>query len=188
MKQEEITRILTNHKKWLNDEEAGVQADFRGANLIGVKLEGAILKDANFEGANLYYADLEGANLQGANLIDADLSDANLIGVNLNNANLQGANLQGVSLRCAHMQGINLEDTNLSRAIGNNKEVKSLQLGKYPVTILVGIKAHIGCREHSIEEWENFTDEEINKMDPGALEWWKEWKEMILKVAKKEIV
>ena len=99
-------------------------------------------------------------------------------------ANLENANLRGANLENANLRGANLEDANLENANGNNKEIKSLQLGKYSTIILVGVKIHIGCQNHSIEEWENFTDEEISRMDKGALEWWKEWKEFILKVAK----
>jgi hypothetical protein len=141
MTQEELNKILENHKKWLNNEDDGIRADLRDANLSGANLSGADLRDANLSGANLRDANLSGANLSGADL---------------------------------------------AGAIGNNKEVKSLQLGKYYITILVGIKIHIGCQDRTVEEWENFTDKEISEMDTGALEWWKEWKEVILKVAKGE--
>ena len=89
-------------------------------------------------------------------------------------------------LRDADLSGANLSGANLRGAIGNNKEVKSLQLGKYDITILVDVRIHIGCQNHTILGWENFTDEEISEMDSGALEWWKQWKEVILKVAKGE--
>ncbi len=124
----------------------------------------ANLRNAYLRNANLGGADLRGADFQGADLRGADLRNAYLRNAYLRNANFQGADLRG--------------------AIGNNKEVKSLQLGTYYITILVGIKIHIGCQAHTIEQWENFTDEEISKMDDGALEWWKQWKEVILKVAK----
>ena len=45
---EELQDILEKHKKWLNDEEGGEQADLRFADL--------------------YSADLQCANLQGADL------------------------------------------------------------------------------------------------------------------------
>jgi hypothetical protein len=38
----------------------------------------------------------------------------------------------------------------------------------------------IGCQEHSPEEWTNFTDTQIKKMDEGALEWWRKWKKFVL--------
>lgn len=34
----------------------------------------------------------------------------------------------------------------------------------------------IGCKSYLIEEWRNFTDEEISKMDEDALTWWKKYK------------
>jgi len=154
MIRERLKEILDNHRKWLNNEDGGAKAN---------------LSYTDLRGADLSYTDLMGANLRGADLSYTDLRYANL-----RYANLEGANLEGA----------NLSYTDLGYATGNNQEVKSLQLGKYYITILVGIKIHIGCQNHTVEQWENFTDEEISKMDDGALDWWKEWKEVILKVAK----
>lgn len=169
MTQEQLNEILESHKKWLNNEDGGAKANLRGADL---------------RGANLIYANLRGANLGDADLSYTDLSYTNLRYANLEGANLRGANLYNTNLRYATLRGATLIYANLGNATGNNQEVKSLQLGKYYITILVGIKIHIGCQNHTVEQWENFTDEEISKMDDAALEWWKEWKEVILKVAK----
>lgn len=38
----------------------------------------------------------------------------------------------------------------------------------------------IGCKLFKAEEWENFTNDEIARMDEGALKWWKTWKDFIL--------
>lgn len=44
-------------------------------------------------------------------------------------------------------------------------------------------KIKIGCQIHSTKAWENFTDEQIKKMDGDkALNFWKVWKEPILKL------
>ena len=66
MTQEELNKILENHKHWLNEDCEGWEN--MKANLI----------NADLSGANLRYADLRGANLSGANLRYADLSGANL--------------------------------------------------------------------------------------------------------------
>jgi len=182
MIQEEIDKILEKHKLWLDSKEGGIRADFSKANLEGINLKNANLMMANLEGANLSFAKLKGVNLSCANLMHTKLTYANLKDANLEKANLYDANLEGANLTNA-----NLEYVCLNRTIGNNKEIKSLQLGKYVVIILVGIRICIGCEEYSIEEWENFTDEEINKMDKGALKWWKDWKETIMKIAKGKI-
>ena len=78
MTREELQTILDEHKKWLNGEAGGEQANFKGANLEGANLVDAYLKGANLKGANLEGANLEGANLKGANLVDAYLKGANL--------------------------------------------------------------------------------------------------------------
>lgn len=39
MKQEELQEILDAHKKWINNEDGGVRADLRRADLIGADLD-----------------------------------------------------------------------------------------------------------------------------------------------------
>ena len=38
----------------------------------------------------------------------------------------------------------------------------------------------IGCKMFTPSEWDSFSDEEISRMDRGALEWWKKWKRFVL--------
>ena len=79
MTQNELNKILENHKHWINrdcEDWKSMKADLSGANLSG----------ANLRGANLSGADLSGANLSDANLIGADLRGADLSGANLRSA------------------------------------------------------------------------------------------------------
>ena len=99
MTREELQTILDEHKKWLNGEAGGEQANLKGANLVNANLEGA-----NLEGANLV-----DANLEGANLVDANLEGAYLKGANLKGANLEGAYLKGANLVDAYLKGANLD-------------------------------------------------------------------------------
>ncbi len=82
MKQEQIEKILEEHKAWLN-RTGGAKADLYGADLCGADLRDADLYGANLCGANLCDADLRDADLYGANLCDANLCDADLRGANL---------------------------------------------------------------------------------------------------------
>jgi YdcK Beta solenoid repeat len=68
---------------------------------------------------------------------------------------------------------------------------KDLKISKTPLS-LVGLlwtvsitETHIiiGCESHLKEEWKNFTDEEISKMDQEALKFWTEFKYTILILA-----
>ena len=58
MNKAELSKILELHKKWLNNEEGGICANLRNADL----------RNANLEDADLRYANLKKANLRGANL------------------------------------------------------------------------------------------------------------------------
>jgi len=66
-------------------------ANFGGANLVGVDLRGANLRNADLGGATLWYANLGGANLSDAYLFNANLSGADLSGADLGDANMKGA-------------------------------------------------------------------------------------------------
>jgi uncharacterized protein YjbI with pentapeptide repeats len=88
-----ISKILKNHKKWVDDEEGGVRADLRGANL-----HGADLREADLRGADLSEANLSRTNLSEADLRWANLSEANLRGADLSKTNLRGADIKDTIL------------------------------------------------------------------------------------------
>ena len=158
-------------------------ADLRGANLYGAdlryaNLRAADLRDANLSDTNLRTADLRDANLRGANLDGADLRDANLDGADLRDANLDGADLRDANLRGANLCGADLRYANLD----GEKLVKTpLQLNNLKWFVLISDKyLRIGCQRFTIEEWRNFDDAAIVKMDFAALKFWRKWKAPII--------
>ena len=109
MTQNELNKILENHKHWINrdcEDWKNMKANLRGADL----------RYANLSGADLSNADLRDAYLSGAYLRDAYLRDANLRGADLSDANLRGAYLRGAYLRDANLRGADLRDANLRGA------------------------------------------------------------------------
>ena len=148
------------------------EAIAQDANLEDANLLGANLEDANLLGANL-----EGANLRGANLEDANLEGANLRGANLEGANLEDANLEGANLRGANLWGANLRGANLRGAKNTPLIINGL---RWAVFISGTGFMRIGCQNHSVEAWKNFTNEEIKSMDSDALEFWSKYKTMLL--------
>lgn len=42
----------------------------------------------------------------------------------------------------------------------------------------------IGCEQHDIIDWWEFTDDEISAMGRGALDWWNVWKPIIIRIIK----
>jgi hypothetical protein len=171
------------------EEAVKVGANLTGANLAGANLMGANLTDANLMGANL-----DGANLKGANLTDANLDCANLVGANLYYTNLTGANLMGANLTDANLVGANLASANLEWAnIAGakcfNEELiylQPIQLSSFrPWNIIIaGTHMKIGCELHKIEEWDKLKKSRIKLMDKKALDWWEEYKPLIMPIAK----
>ena len=91
-------------------------------------------------------------------------------------ANLRGAYLRGSDLRGSDLRGAYLGGANLRYCIGNSKQIKTIQTETYYITYTDKVMA-IGCKQHTIEEWFNFDDETIDKMNKGtSLEWWAKWK------------
>lgn len=132
-------------------------SDFSGKNLA----------KANLTGAKLIGADLTDANLTSANLKYADLTDANLICADLTSANLIGAHLIGANIRYA---------------TGNGREIVNLDYkGVYVVVFcLPAGQIAIGCKQHSYEEWCEFSDDEISEMSSYASIFWNRYKDLIL--------
>ena len=63
-----LEQILTDHSKWLRNENGGILANLKLADLQLADLQDADLQDANLRGAKLRGAYLQGANLRGAKL------------------------------------------------------------------------------------------------------------------------
>lgn len=129
--QEQLDKILDEHKLWLKDNDNAVKAnlsnldlsnlDFKGRDLRCISFQGANLTNCNFSCCNLANTDfswsiLKGAKLNFANLFNsqccnADFEDAKMQGTNLEQANLSFANLTNVDLYacklyCTNLQGI----------------------------------------------------------------------------------
>ena len=167
------------------------KANLRGADLYGVDLDGANLRSANLYGADLRGADLRGANLRSANLYGANLRGADLYGASLYGANLRSANLYGANLRGADLYGVDLDGANLRGA-----DLDGEKLTKSPL-VVTGLRywclisdgyMRLGCKRFTHEEWAEFSDDEIEKMDSCALEFWKQWKESLLAMCKAHAV
>ena len=172
------------------------KANLYGADLRGADLRGADLSGADLYGANLYGAYLSGANLDGANLYGADLRGAYLDGANLDGANLFGAYLSGANLDGANLRCVNLDGANLYGAYLSGADLDGEKLTKSPL-VITGLRywclisdgyMRLGCKRFTHEEWAEFSDDEIEKMDSCALEFWKQWKESLLAMCKAHAV
>ena len=141
MTQEELDKIVEQHKHWIKQDcegwegmradlsEANLrEADLHGANLREADLHGADLSGAKLSKADLYGADLRKADLHGADLHGANLHGADLHGANLHGAYLYGADLSGADLRKADLHGDDLRGADLNGAYLNGADLKGANL------------------------------------------------------------
>lgn len=188
---EDLKEKLELHRLWLEDNTKGNKlnlrhanlsgADFKWVNFINVDLRNADLRNANLSGVNFSGAYLSGVNFSGANLNGTDLSHAYL-----RHADLSSANLSSANLRHADLSGVDLSGVDLRNCIGNNIEVKSLQLGTYLVSYTKDI-LNIGCQSHTHSDWRTFSDSIILDMDgEKALNWWSLNKHIIFELIDRE--
>jgi hypothetical protein len=64
-----------------------------------------------------------------------------------------------------------LQGTDIRGVLGGGKRIKTI-IDQYKIVIMPGYGVMaIGCEQHTIDEWMNFSDEEIDNMDPSALRW-----------------
>ena len=129
MKQEQIEKILEEHKAWLN-RTGGAKADLYGADLCGADLCGADLCDADLRDAHLCGADLCDADLRDAYLYGANLRDADLRGADLRDAHLCGADLRGADLRGANLRGVRYNEQTAYYAMPGKRGVYRIQKGR----------------------------------------------------------
>ncbi len=100
--------------------------------------ENATIKDA------VEQAVKEKVSLEYADFSSADLSCANLL----------SANLRSADLRCADLSCADLHSANLRSA--KNKETAYLPIFCKWNYSVIGDKIQIGCKEKTIDEWDNF--------------------------------
>ena len=136
MTQEELKKVLENHKHWLNEDCDGweemrlnlLYADLRNADLRNADLRYANLRNADLRNANLCNANLCNAHLNNADLCNANLNNAHLCNANLNNAHLCNANLNNANLFNTNLNNANLFNTNLNNANLNNANLNNVNL------------------------------------------------------------
>jgi hypothetical protein len=164
-------------------------ADLRGVDLSRADLSRADLSRADLSNADLRGADLSRVDLSRADLSRADLSNADLRGADLRDANLRIANLSFANLSFANLSFANLSSANLSNAdlrdaIGNMRQVFSMQLATYKI-VFTKEKLFFDFKSYRIEEWCNFSDAEISAMEDNTRAWYQKWRDIIVAVIEK---
>lgn len=124
MTNEEIKKMLENHKHWLKE-------DIDGWEKMRANLRGADLRGANLRKADLREADLRGANLRGANLREANIRKADLRGADLWEANLREADLREADFREANLREANLREAKIDENTRINLPISCPDIGVF---------------------------------------------------------
>ncbi len=105
-----------------------------------------------------------------ANLAGADLTGANLTGADLTGASRSGGGLDGASLDGANLAGADLTIANLTGAVGGNSRMHCLQIDPYKIIILDKEIVWGGCTKKTVQEWLEYTGENLSESDKKYLE------------------
>ncbi len=125
----EILEKLVAHQRWLRGIEGGKQAKLHFADLSDWTFENINLAKADLTGVCLARANLRNANLQHAILFMADLDHSDLSGANLLGADLRGAIMSRANLNNSHMEGADLSAGALKRSCSTPRG--TLKAGKH---------------------------------------------------------
>jgi len=142
--------ILSGSRDWM--EARFIRSDLLGstltlfgrrgwlwnADLRGVDLREAILRDTLLRGAVLIEADFRRADLRGASLFEADLRGAILVEANLGGTFLRGADLSGAILGGASFIGADLSEADLTGTLKSIEDYNLANSLRVPTSVVGG--------------------------------------------------
>jgi uncharacterized protein YjbI with pentapeptide repeats len=135
MSLDQLQGVLAEHRAWVDsDRQTGKKADLSYAQLPGLSLWSADLREADLSHANLAGADMDHARLRGADLRHARMETASLWQANLRSADLSYARLQRAKLDHA-----DLSDANLNHADPTGASLWGAQLSGARLEHAIGI-------------------------------------------------
>ena len=120
-------------------------------------------------------------DLSCADLSDTDLHNVDLSDVDLSDADFSNADLRDADLRYADFSNADFSNADLSGADLSGADLLVFQANLWTAYIQKDVIT-IGCKRHTVKEWMEFTDEEINSMDSDALNYWKQYKTAIFSI------
>ena len=148
-----VDYITQRHFNWLHAKKNAERIIFDHQDLSGIDFKGRDLTSAIFYGCNL-----KGADFSNCNCYQIDFTNSDLDGAIFYHANLEGAKFNKANLASCDFYMANMKDVT-----GNNKEIKTFQLGKYIVN-LIGDIININGTGYSYDEWNHSPDEKLNKI------------------------
>ena len=130
---------------------------------------------------------LEYINLNNLELADIDFKDVILVGSSFINTTFINCKFKGVNFTNCDLTNTTFINCNLSFCIGNNKEIKTLQLGDCIVTYYRNI-FYINHSTYTLDEIKSYSDIDfIQQSDGIMIEWWRLNKKIIIELMEREL-
>ena len=129
-----LSKILDEHRKWLDNPDTGQRADLSYADLKS--MNGVFLQQDEFPFSyiDFSYADLRGLHfnpdtiMTHCNFQSANLAQTGLGGVDLSFCNFHKTYMAHACLQEALLPGCNFKYANLHNAVGNGHEIQSFNI------------------------------------------------------------
>jgi hypothetical protein len=169
----QLLREYRAHQLWLHRRESKYAKRLDWSNRD--------LRNSDLRNSNLRYSNLRDSDLRRSNLSGSDLRYSNLRYSNLRSSDLRYSNLSSSDLRGSDLRGSDLRGSDLSGVVGNMREIKSGQLESW-LFAYTSDRLQIGCENHAIADWWDFSDDRISQMDTEALAWWRKWKPILRQI------
>jgi len=168
----------------------------RGCKLVDCSLVGARLRECELTHCEFVRCQLEDATLtecsiSSCRVADSDLShtvwqgclleDVCFYRIQLAVAQVNDCELIAVRFIECGLDGSKFDNQcRLCDVTGDGHVIRNLQLPRWSVVIYHD-RMQIGCRNHTIQAWRHFTDDQITSMDSGlrAITWWREHHQLI---------
>ena len=154
--------------------------DFSNACCSHTSFSRANISNANFSRANCWYANFSQSNGFGVDLANTSCFYANFSRADLSYADLSGTNLSGSNFSGAKFLGTKLSNAVITDVSGDKVRLHSLNLDTWNIVIdsVDGVMA-IGCKQYTIAEWGEFTNDEIAVLVPVSFASKTRWKPFI---------
>ena len=156
------------------------RANFSGSDFSESNFRGSDFSESDFSESDFSGSDFSWSDFSGSDFSESDFSESDFRGSNFSGSNFRGSDFRGSDFSGSDFRGLDFRKSRHQYKIGNMREWHSMQLDRYMIVFDKNILA-IGCQQHSIKKWKEFSDKEISNMDKAALDWWNKWKDFIFK-------
>lgn len=204
--QEQLNQAARDHQEWIFSKEKGERkraifegVDFRelcfnnlnfcGAAFGNCDMSNAVMENVNFSATILTDCNFDNSSLFSSSFVSSTINYCSFKSIsgylcNFDNAFIRkvafdDADITSFSFHETYLQQVSFEKVkNLKLVAGDGIFIKTIQLPNYDV-VFSTTHMQIGDEYHQIDQWFDFSDDDISKMSDGTLVWWKKWKPFI---------